>query len=57
MAGMLKVKAKTGLKCPMEGNPRKYITDEKAVEVPRSAYYLRLLGDGSLELVQGEASK
>jgi len=47
----MKVKAKTGLSCPMEGQPRKYITADKPVEVPASAYYLRLIADGSLEIV------
>jgi len=47
----MKVKAKAGLQCPMEGQPRKYITAEQAVEVPASAYYLRLIADGSLEVV------
>ncbi len=44
----MKVKAATGCKCPMEGKPRKYITDSKAVEVPETAYYLRLVREGSL---------
>jgi len=32
----------------MEEKPRSYITDTEAVEVPETAYYLRLIGDGSL---------
>ncbi len=44
----MKVIAAKGLRCPMEGQPRKYITDSVAVEVPESAYYGRRLRDGSL---------
>jgi len=51
----MKVKAKEGLQCPMEGQPRKYITDSAAVEVPGTAYYLRLIADGSLVQVAEEA--
>jgi len=32
----------------MEGRPREYITDTAAAEVPDTAYYRRLLADGSL---------
>ena len=49
----MKVKAKAGTKCPMEGKPRKYITADKAVDVPETAYYKRLVRDGSLVKVQG----
>lgn len=45
----LVVKAPYGLKCPMESNPREYIT-YIPVKVPDSAYYLRLIDDGSLIL-------
>lgn len=48
----MKVKAPQGLKCPMENAPRSYITDGNAVEVPETAYYIRLIADGSLERVQ-----
>lgn len=44
----MKVTAAPGMQCPKEENPRSYITDNKAVEVPESAYYLRLIADGSL---------
>lgn len=44
----MKVIAAPGARCPMEGTPRKYITDAEAVEVPASAYYRRLVADGSL---------
>lgn len=45
----MKVKAAAGLKVPMEGKPRQYILDTgKGVEVPDSAYYKRLVRDGSL---------
>ena len=44
----MRIKAAPGLKCPMEGKPRDYITDSKAVEVSESPYYRRLVSDGSL---------
>ena len=48
----MKVKAVPGLKCPMEGKPREYITDDpKGVIVPDTSYYQRLIDDGSLVLV------
>lgn len=48
----MKVRAATGLQCPMEAQPRVFITDDaKGVEVPDSSYYRRLIADGSLEEV------
>ena len=44
----MKVMAAKGMNCPMEGKARQYITDDKAVDVKASAYYLRLVKDGSL---------
>lgn len=44
----MRVKAKKGTRCPREGRPREYVTDGEAVEVPGTAYYRRLLRDGSL---------
>lgn len=44
----MRAKAGPGLKCPMEGKPREYITDSKAVEVPDTPYYRRMFSDGSL---------
>lgn len=44
----MKVQAALGAKCPKEGKPREYITDNTPVEVPDSAYYIRLVADGSL---------
>lgn len=44
----MKVIAAPGTQCPMEDNPRQYITDTEAVEVPESTYYTRLVIDGSL---------
>ncbi len=51
------VKAAPGTRCPKEGKPREYITDSKAEEMPDSAYYRRLVDDGSLviEKVSGMA--
>lgn len=43
------VHAQLGEKCPKEGHPREYITDDPAgVEVPDTAYYRRLTAEGSL---------
>jgi hypothetical protein len=42
------VQTTPGVKCPMENNPREYITDAEPVEVPDTAYYRRLVADGSL---------
>ena len=44
----MKVSAKKGTKCPMEGKPRKYISDTLVVEVADTTYYRRLITDGSL---------
>jgi len=44
----MKVRAIKGARCPMEGQPRKYILDT-FVDVPDTAYYRRLVRDGSLE--------
>ncbi|ERE11460.1 DUF2635 domain-containing protein [Pseudogulbenkiania ferrooxidans] len=49
--------AAPGLQVPKEDNPRAYITDAEAVDVPRSAYYLRVLGDGDLVEVDEAAVK
>jgi len=40
--------AQKGTKCPKEGKPRKYITDSTPVDVKGTAYYRRLVKDGSL---------
>ena len=45
----MKVIAKPGTKCPMEGQPKKYITDSRGADVPDTAYYRRLVADGSLK--------
>ncbi|MDR3631480.1 MAG: hypothetical protein P4L42_14210 [Desulfocapsaceae bacterium] len=51
----MKVKAAPGLKCPMEGRPRSYITDDsEGVDVPDTAYYRRMIADGSLEEAAGQ---
>ena len=48
----MKVKASPGLRCPMEGAPRDYIPDDpEGVEVNDTAYYRRLIDDGSLQEV------
>lgn len=49
------VKAAPGSRCPMDGKPREFITDSP-VEVADSAYYRRLLADGSLVAVGEEAA-
>lgn len=54
----MKVQAAPGLRCPMEGDPRTYITDgPEGVEVADTAYYRRLLDDGSLQEVIAAPSK
>ena len=50
------VKASEGLRCPMESNSRRYITDSVAVTVIKSTYYKRLVRDGSLLLVTEKAT-
>lgn len=49
------VKAAPGLKCPMEGKPREYITDSKPVEVPCTDYYRKRVDDGSLIIIEAKA--
>ena len=44
----MRVKAAPGIQVPKEGKPREFITDDEAVEVPNSAYYLRIMTDGDL---------
>ena len=52
----MKVKAPPGILCPKEEQPREYITEDPAgVEVPDSAYYRRLVDDGSLLTISIEA--
>jgi hypothetical protein len=46
----MKVTSKPGTKCPKEGKPRQYIEDSIPVEVPDTAYYKRLVRDGSLQI-------
>ncbi|WP_204305445.1 DUF2635 domain-containing protein [Enterobacter ludwigii] len=48
---LIKVKAAPGIRVPKERSPREYITDDEAVEVNRSQFYLRRLADGDLLLV------
>ena len=48
----MRVKAAPGLLCPKEENPRDYITDDPSgIEVEATAYYRRLIDDGSLEAI------
>ena len=47
----MKVQAAPGTMCPKEGKPREYITDSAPGEVANSAYYRRLVADGSLMAV------
>jgi len=53
----MKVKAAPGLKCPMEGSARKYITDAGITDVPNTAYYERLVADGSLIRIDAAKSR
>ena len=52
----MKVKAAPGLLVPKLDQPRRYITDDKPVEVAEHEYYRRLLLAGDLVLVADEAS-
>jgi len=42
------VQSAPGTRCPKEGKPRDYITDNAPVDVPATSYYRRLVSDGSL---------
>jgi hypothetical protein len=53
----MKVQAAPGMKCPIEGNPRKFITDAAPIDVPESAYYKRLVGDGSLRVATDKPAR
>lgn len=49
------VKAREGIRVPMENTPRRYITDAKPITVPQTAYYLRQIMNGDLvEVIQEE---
>lgn len=50
----MKVLAQEGERCPMEGAPRKYITDSTVVDVPNTSHYRRLVREGSLLLALEE---
>lgn len=54
----MKVVASPGMQCPLENNPREYISDDpkKAVTVADTTYYQRLLNDGSLVVVADKAA-
>lgn len=51
------VVASPGLKVPMEGKPRDYITDAAPVAVEESAYYLRRMAEGDLVIAEPAAPK
>jgi len=51
----MKVTSAPGTRCPKEGRPREYIADDKAADVPDTAYYTRLVAEGSLVLVPEQA--
>lgn len=44
----MKVKAAPGVRVPMDGAPRKYITDAQEVDVDATPYYLLRLKDRDL---------
>lgn len=44
----MNVIAAPGIKVPKEDQPRDYLSDAEAVEVPDTAYYRRRLADGDL---------
>ncbi|WP_252346193.1 DUF2635 domain-containing protein [Paludibacterium sp. B53371] len=51
----MKVKAAPGIQVPKEDNPREYISEADDVEVPHSAYYLRIVAEGDLIVFDGRA--
>lgn len=53
----MKVIANKGTTCPKEGKPREYIGDDVAQDVPETAYYQRLVVDGSLVRVAESQKK
>lgn len=53
----MKVVSKPGTMTPKEGKYREYITDKDPVEVPETAYYMRLVADGSLIEVKTKGGK
>ncbi|PKN05554.1 MAG: DUF2635 domain-containing protein [Deltaproteobacteria bacterium HGW-Deltaproteobacteria-9] len=53
----MRVQAAPGTKCPKEGKPREYIDDQTTQTVPDSAYYMRLVSDGSLVVATITAAK
>lgn len=53
---MMWVKANVGLKVPMEGKPNDYITEDTAIEVPDSAYYMRRLADCDVVMADAPAA-
>lgn len=44
----MKVIARAGVRVPHEDAPRRYITDDRAVDVPESFYYLRRVAERDL---------
>lgn len=46
------VQARKGIRVPIEGAPRRYITDDQPRTVTLSAYYRRQIKDGDLVVVQ-----
>lgn len=52
---MITVKAAAGVRVPMEGMPRRHITDAAPVAVPDAAYYRRRIADGDLVLLDAKA--
>lgn len=52
----LHVRARQGVRVPLEHAPREYVTDASIAEVPASAYYRRRLVDGDLVLAEPAAA-
>lgn len=53
----MKVIAAAGLTVPREDNPRRYITDAEALEIPDTPYYRRQIADGDLLIVADDPGK
>jgi hypothetical protein len=57
MMDLILVVAKKGCTCPRRSAFEENITDSKPVEVPATAYYLRLIDDGSLVRVAAQKTE
>ena len=52
---MVNLIARAGVRVPIEGKPRQYITDTESIAVEMSHYYQQQINDG--DLLQAEATE